>query len=119
LEPDVDFPLDELPFMGGSKARDEFLEGLSVLGRVLEPRNKVERLSKIPAVIELARNVGEVFQTDRSVLGRLLKNSSSLVLSEVPPDALFLMGIMAAHRAWGRPNGSCLLLKAFTSPRVA
>jgi hypothetical protein len=71
----------------------------------LEPCQEIERFlrAEIPAVMQTARDGGEVFQTRLDVHRLILKNPATLVLGEHPPGAVLAnrnergMGRYARH----------------------
>ena len=73
-------------------------------GAILEPGQEIEGLAEIAAVIELARDRGQIFQAAGDVVRLVLKNlrRSSCVSSHQAAD--FLIGISAAQVASGRPS---------------
>jgi hypothetical protein len=71
-QPDVDFSLDVFPFLRRSQSADELLEEPGVLRRVLEPGQKIERLTEIPAVIEATGDSGQVLETSGDVVRGVL-----------------------------------------------
>ena len=79
-EADVDLALDKAPFVAGAEAGDQLVEGGFMLWGVFEPGEKIEWLAKVAAVVEAPGNAGEIFETDRCVVGTLFIDGPALVL---------------------------------------
>src|SRR5713226_2838536 len=85
--PDVHLSLDIIPFRGGAQLRKKVFEGALVLGRVLEPRQEIERLrlGEVPAMVQPPRDRRQVLQPDGDVTRSLLEDCAPLVLAQCPP----------------------------------
>ena len=79
------------------------LERLRVSGRVVEPRQKIERLraAQVAAMVETAGDGGDtsIVATWREHSSKILRRSSC---GRAHQRALFLIGISTARYAWGR-----------------
>src|SRR5438105_121697 len=80
FQADIDFALDEAPFVRRSQYGDQFVEPSLVGRRKLEPRQEIERLAEVPAVVQAAGHGRKVLQARRDVPGLLLEDRPPLVL---------------------------------------
>src|SRR5207248_5359243 len=84
-QPDLDLALDVGPFLGGSQASQEFVEGACVGRSELEPGEKVELFLTVPPVGQAPGDGREIVEADGDVVRPVLEDRPPLVLSEVPP----------------------------------
>ena len=80
FQADIDFALDEAPFVRRSQYGDQFVEPSLVGRRKLEPRQEIERLAEVPAVVKAAGHGRKVLQARCDVPGLLLEDRPPLVL---------------------------------------
>src|ERR1043166_403048 len=85
LYADVDLSVDEAPLLGRSQHADQFVESSLVSWREFEPRQEIERLAKVPAVVQAARDGRKVLHAGRDGAGPPLEDRPPLVLGERPP----------------------------------
>ena len=88
-EPNVDLALYVTPFLCGAKERDELLKRRGVGGSVLEPRQKVERLTKITRLIQAPRHCGQVPRACPNMHRSIFKDPTAFVLRQRPPCRRF------------------------------
>src|SRR5262249_23757613 len=84
---------------------EESTEGGRMPRRELKPRQEVERLTEVPAVVQPAGDSREVVEPGRHVAGALLEDPAALVLRKLPPrvclrdgDERGASGALAAKR---------------------
>ena len=76
----VDFAVNELPFLRLSKRSHQFFKRLGMLGGVFKPRQKVERFTNIAAMIKLPCDRRQVLYSFGDMMGFFLKNASTFLL---------------------------------------
>src|SRR5262249_51396778 len=74
------------PLRRAAQSADHLLKGIGVFGRVLEPSQEVEGLSKFSAVMQTSRYGRQVFHTNSNVPRLLLEDGSAFILRQVPPS---------------------------------
>src|SRR5689334_9036378 len=84
-QPTVHFSLDERPLFASAEHGDEIVEGGRVLGRELEPREKVEFVTEIASVIQPPRDARQVLQRIGDVAGSFFEDGPPFVLRKRPP----------------------------------
>ena len=77
---DIYFPLYVPPLHRAAQSVDHLLKGIGVFGRVLEPSQEVEWLSKFSAVMQASRYGRQVFHTNSNVPRLLLEDGSAFIL---------------------------------------
>jgi hypothetical protein len=82
---DLDLPLDVPPLLGLTQSCEQLVERRLVGFSELEPCQKIERLSELAAMVEAARDGGEVLRPYLDVVRTRLEDCAPLVLREVPP----------------------------------
>src|SRR5947209_13243835 len=84
-QPDVDLRFNVIPLSRRAQPQDKLLKGGRVGGRVLEPREEVEGLAEVAAMVETSGDCGEVLKADSDMVRVLFENRSSYVLRQLPP----------------------------------
>ena len=85
---------------------------------IFEPREEVERLAKLPTVVQAPGDGRQIFQADADMARLFLEDGTALILSQSPPRLRLANGISAARVASGRESPCWPATRASTSERL-
>src|SRR5215472_15817055 len=80
-QPDVDLALGVRPLIRRAQPADELVERAGIGGRELEPREEVEVLAEIPAVMQAPGHRRQILETRRDVVRPGLEDPPPPVLA--------------------------------------
>src|SRR6266852_5306414 len=84
-QPDVDLALDVDPLFCRVQHADQVVEGGTVRGSELEPRDEVEGLAEFAAMVQAASDPWQVRKRARDMVRALFENGAPLVMWQRPP----------------------------------
>src|SRR5262245_21636161 len=71
---------------------------------IFEPREEVERLAKLPTVVQAPGDGRQIFQTDSDMARLFLEDGTALILSQSPPRFRLANGNKRGSRRLGWVN---------------
>jgi len=83
---DIDLAVNIAPLLRIPQSTHQLFEGFAIFRCIFKPREEVERLAKLPTVVQAPGDGRQIFQADADVARLFFEDSTALILSQSPPS---------------------------------